>query len=195
MVVGNTGNDRKYRHDDIGSIESSPKSHFYYSIFASEIAKIEKCKQCTSFIIRKSSSVFYNPFRIQEKVFFWNHLWSMYFLMTIRRHKSLTNIDKMWTCKNSYFLSWFFQYLKYHLRDTSLSIGSRYVNRLKTILWISEILTCFSYIFKRIVLDHFSIEKLIKDIFIIRIHSFWGYKSYFYYILYVLNIVIHNQFI
>lgn len=155
MVVSDTRDHRKDWFYNIGSIESSSYTHLYDTVFASLVTKIEKCKNCAFFKIREVISIFDNLFRIPHKI-------SCCYESSIG-FKSLSDIYQVWACKDSYFFSWFFQYLKYHLWDTPLSIGSSYMDASICILWISKVFTGFLDFFKSVGSYFFSMEKSCKN--------------------------------
>lgn len=97
MIIGDARDDREYRSDHIGRIESPSHTYLDHCILTSLITKIEKCQQCTPLIIRESMSIDDDPLCIDDKICLRDQ--------PIIRLKSLTDIDEMRTRIDSYLFS------------------------------------------------------------------------------------------
>lgn len=155
MIIRYTRDDRENWCDDIGRIESSSHPYFYHRVFTATLSEVEKSKQSTSLIIWESSIVCDDLLSKSDKISLW--------YLSIFSLKSLSYIDIVWTRINSYLFPWFLEHLEYHLRDTSLPIGSCYMYGFEFVLWVPEIFTCECDLFERVLSDLFGMEKIFED--------------------------------
>jgi hypothetical protein len=165
MIIWDACDDTEYRSDDIGRIESPSHPYLHDSIFAADISEIEKSKQRTPLIVGELPCILHNPSDIRDKIKLRDE--------SILHLEAFSDIDVVGTRIDSDFFSWLFEYLEYHLLDTSLPIGSCDMDRLELILRIVEVCTCRSDIVEWVVHLMLWVEKSSKELFIGIIHGFY----------------------